>query len=97
MRTAADGTAKAFALGRTASVIFRPIDPSFAGGGQVAIGTFDNRPVYRITAKREGALGTRCYTLIGAIPYMAKASRDTFRFWDQPKPEPSIWTGVRTI
>lgn len=90
VRTASDGAAKAFALGKTASVIFRPIDPSFAGGGQVAIGKFNNRLVYRITAKREGALGTRSYTLIGAIPYMAKASRDTFRFWNQPKPEPSV-------
>lgn len=90
LRTASDGATKAFLLGKTASVIFRPIDPSFAGGGQVALGKFNNRLVYRITAKREGPLGVRSYTLIGAVPFLAKASRDTFRFWNNPAPAPQV-------
>lgn len=90
VRTGSDGAVKAFLLGKTASVIFRPVDPSFAGGGKVALGQFNNRLVYRITAKREGPLGVRSYTLVGAVPFLAKASRDTFRFWNKPAPAPQV-------
>ena len=71
-----------FQLGRGASVVFRPVDPSFAGGGAVQLGQYNNRLVYRLTARRDGPLGARTYTLVGAVPYVVKASRDTFRFWN---------------
>lgn len=87
-RTTSSGHSIVFALGKTASVLFRPVDPSFAGGGAVQLGQFNNRLVYRLTARRDGPLGAKSYTLIGAVPYVLKASRDTFRFWNKPAPLP---------
>lgn len=90
-RSTGAGAGLRFAFGKGAAAMFRPVDPSFAGGGLVTLGQFNNRLVYRLTARRDGPLGARSYTLVGAVPYVVKASRDTFRFWNTPPlPAPQV-------
>lgn len=87
VRKTGAGAVMRFVFGKGAAAIFRPVDPSFAGEGEVRLGQFNNRILYRLTARRDGPLGARSYTLVGAVPYVVKASRDTFRFWNAPPPQ----------
>jgi prepilin-type N-terminal cleavage/methylation domain-containing protein len=89
-RHATPGGVRRFPLGPGSWVLFRKVDPSFAGGGHVQVGRYNNRLVYRITARRDGPHGIRTFTLVGAAPFTVKASRDTFRFWN-----PGVVDGIR--
>jgi prepilin-type N-terminal cleavage/methylation domain-containing protein len=81
-RSATGQATRSVNLGLPSLVRFAKVDPAYAGGQPPRLGYYNNRLIYRITTGVSSAQGSQVLTLVGAHPFLVKASVDTFCFWN---------------
>ena len=72
-----------FHLGPRGVAVFVILEPSYAFGGPSRLGAYHNRLVYRLSADLSRPnMRSPGITVVGTAPFLVKASRETFPFWN---------------